>query len=250
MEEYPIEKIYIMKVRNKEYLALLENRDGSRLKFFNSGKIISSSDLMKENCVWIRQLAGKNNHGLPPTKYHYMIEHSTEKSTWYECILTTDKKIDKYEFEHAYPRINCFHSSYDRIEYEYDYDRNPIIDDIKKCIPREIPCSVDYYNHYNPNNIYLYDYDSGCTDDANILSDSDERKLARTAKREAKRDMKNALKKYKSDFNGAKSTLPSIAFSESNYITKDDISGIINWLKSQDQEMSHVPLHDDSCLEF
>lgn len=69
MAEYPTNKIYIVKVKNKVYLAFLENRDGTRIKFFGSGDVIPDSEVYNyiekkynRKPVWIKQVNGTEYH--------------------------------------------------------------------------------------------------------------------------------------------------------------------------------------------
>lgn len=62
---YPTNKIYIIKVKNRVYLAFLENRDGSKIKFFGSNEIIPTNEVYNyiskhynKNPIWIRQVHG------------------------------------------------------------------------------------------------------------------------------------------------------------------------------------------------
>lgn len=77
MEKFPSSNVYIVKVSDSIYFSFLENRDGTRIKFFGTGEVISVGQLNPyiqsaygKSPEWIRCMQG-SNHFFTPTKPHF-----------------------------------------------------------------------------------------------------------------------------------------------------------------------------------
>lgn len=88
---YPTDKIYIVKIKNKTYLAFLENRDGTRIKFFDSGDVIPINEVYSyiskrynRPPVWIRPVSGNegsNKYCKDASRYSFNIRRGAYDST-------------------------------------------------------------------------------------------------------------------------------------------------------------------------
>lgn len=78
MEKFPSSNVYIVKVIDSVYFSFLENRDGTRIKFFGTGEVISVGQLNSyiqsaygKSPEWVRCMQGKNNFYTEPKQYFH-----------------------------------------------------------------------------------------------------------------------------------------------------------------------------------
>lgn len=136
MAEYPTNKIYIVKVKNKVYLAFLENRDGTRIKFFGSGDVIPENEVYNyiekkynRKPVWIRQVRGSDGR----KKYCKNANSYTTHRDFYGTYWDKTPPPEYFDIAHDFPIFDYDRPSKpsDRL-YEYEGDDEDLSNRILK----------------------------------------------------------------------------------------------------------------------
>ena len=92
MSIYPNQNVYVVRVANKTYVAFLENQDGSRIKFFDSGEVIPAQELNSyitrkygKAPDWVRCMLGENHFYKDP-RSHFQRMGMGGRNYQEECI--------------------------------------------------------------------------------------------------------------------------------------------------------------------
>lgn len=94
-ELYPMGSVYIVKLKNKTYFAFLENREGTKIRFFDSNKVIPSNELLSyiqekygRLPIRVRCLGEARNDAKK-----YMPEHQLKGTTHYPFHLRKELEM-------------------------------------------------------------------------------------------------------------------------------------------------------------
>lgn len=120
---YPTNKIYIIKVKDKVYLAFLENRDCTRIKFFGSEEVIPANEVYNyiskvynRQPVWIRPVSGTegtNKYFKDSKNYSFSPRHGYNQ-TPPAAFFSIAHELPDFDYKEP--------SKPSKITYEYEGD--------------------------------------------------------------------------------------------------------------------------------